>query len=49
MKKIKLVLYWISVIPVIIDCVKGAIVGVKKGLADLKDERQQRAFDKSNR
>jgi len=48
MKKIKLYLYWISVIPPILDLIRGAVRGVKMGLADLERERENARFDKAN-
>lgn len=51
-KKIKNVLYWITVIPAIIDIIKGVVTGVKKGLKDIKekkDKEQNEAFEKANR
>jgi len=35
MKKLKQVLYIISIIPPIIDLLKGAYIGLKKGLHDI--------------
>lgn len=49
MKKIKLILYWVSVVPVIIDLVKGAINGVNKGLQDIKEQEQQALWLKVNK
>jgi len=37
MRKIKIVLYWVTLIPPIIDIITGAINGVKKGITDLKN------------
>ena len=48
MKKIKVVLYWLAVVPVIVDLVKGAISGVKKGLVDLKLAEQEAQWHKAN-
>ena len=51
MRKVKAVLYWLSVVPVVIDLVKGAISGVKKGLEDIRkkaDDEMQKRFDIAN-
>jgi len=52
----KKVVYWLTIIPALIDAIKGAISGVQKGLADIeaakvaaKDAEQKEAFDKANR
>jgi len=42
------VLYVVSVIPGIVDTVKGIIQGVRKGLADIKEAEQKAAFKKAN-
>ena len=42
------VMYVLSVIPVIVDSVKGVILGVRKGLADIKEAEQKEAFRKAN-
>lgn len=49
-------LYWLTVIPAIIDALRGAYIGVKKGLEDIKAEKvekkeaeQKAAFDRANR
>lgn len=49
MRKVRVVLYWLSVIPVIIDLVKGAVTGVKKGLADIKEQEQIELWRKVNK
>ena len=51
MRKVKAVLYWLSVVPVVIDLVKGAISGVKKGLEDIRkkaDDEMHKRFDIAN-
>lgn len=40
MKKLKKVLYWITVVPVITDCVVGCIKGIIKGVNDVKKQAQ---------
>lgn len=49
MRKIRVFLYWCSVVPVLVDLVKGAVSGVRKGLADLQDARMQERFDLANK
>lgn len=52
MKLIKAILYWCSVIPPIIDALKGAVEGVKQGLQDVRnkhDQDERERFDKANR
>lgn len=49
MRKIKVFFYWCSVVPVLVDLVKGAVSGVRKGLADLQDARMQERFDLANK
>lgn len=55
MKKIKLVLYWVTLIPALADLVTGAINGVKKGVADIKSgktidhEKQLQKWLQANR
>ncbi|QXP44163.1 MAG: hypothetical protein [Arizlama microvirus] len=39
MKKIRVVFYWISILPPLIDLIIGAINGVKKGIQDIKDKK----------
>lgn len=55
MRKVKIVLYWITVLPAVLDALKGAYNGIKKGLEDIKDlnakskaAENQRAFDEAN-
>lgn len=40
MKKLQKVLYWITVVPVITDCVVGCIKGIIKGVNDVKQQAQ---------
>lgn len=56
MRKIKIVLYWVTVLPAVIDAIKGAVSGIKKGLEDIKDlnakakaAENKDAFDRANR
>lgn len=54
MKKIRVVFYWLSIIPPLIDIVKGAILGISKGVEDAKTgarrvEAQQAEWEKANR
>lgn len=56
MRKVKIVLYWITVLPALLDAIKGAVIGIKKGLDDIKDLKanakaaeQNEAFEKANR
>lgn len=52
----KKVVYWLTVIPALIDAIKGAISGIQKGLADIeaakvaaKEQQNRQAFDEANR
>lgn len=52
MKILKAILYWLSVIPPVIDALKGAVSGVKKGLEDVRnkhDLEEREKFDAANR
>lgn len=52
MKKFRVFLYWVSVIPPLFDVLKGAVIGVKKGLEDIRqkaDKDMQDKFDQANR
>lgn len=54
MKNLKVVLYWLSVIPPVIDAIKGLVTGIKKGLEDVRtaaaaEEAMREKFDKANR
>lgn len=54
MRKVRLVLYWLTAIGPIVDIITGAINGVRKGLEDIKtnaakNEEQQAKWDKANR
>lgn len=54
MRKLKNILYWVTVIPPILDAVRGLIIGIQKGLSDIKNatrlkEEQERKFNESNR
>jgi len=55
MKKLKQILYIISIIPPIVDLLKGAYKGLLLGLTDiangntLKAERQQAEWEKANK
>ncbi len=40
MKKLQKVLYWITVVPVVTDCVVGCIKGIIKGVNDVKKQAQ---------
>lgn len=53
MKKLKVIIYWLTAIGPIIDIITGAINGVKKGIEDIhtnaaKNERQQADWEKAN-
>jgi len=54
MKNLKLVLYWISVIPPVVDFIRGLIRGSQLGLADIKKGetleaiKQAEAFKRAN-
>lgn len=52
----KKVLYWVTVVPALADAVKGAVSGVRMGLADIAEAKrkakaaeQEEAFEKANR
>lgn len=55
MRKLKQVLYIISIIPPIIDLIKGAYLGLKKGIEDithgntLEAARQTAEWEKANK
>lgn len=49
MKRARQLLYWITLIPPIIDIVTGAITGVKKGLEDIKSGRTRHALDQQRK
>jgi len=54
-KNFKLVLYWISVIPPVVDFIRGLIRGAQLGLADIKKGetleaiKQAEAFRRANK
>lgn len=52
MRKLKAVLYWVTLIPPVFDIVRSVIIGirdgVKKGLADIKEAEQKAAFERAN-
>lgn len=55
MRKLKQVLYIISIIPPIVDLVRGAYLGLKKGIEDIthgntrEAERQAAEWEKANK
>ncbi|WNK14113.1 MAG: hypothetical protein [Microvirus sp.] len=48
MKQLKLILYWITLIPPVVDMVKGAIAGLKLGLQDIRDKHEKGKWDQAN-
>jgi len=55
MKKLKNVIYWITLIKPIYDLIQGTIRGIKLGIEDIKKQKikqkhalNQQAFNKSN-
>lgn len=48
MRKIKLILYWITLIPPIVDLVQGAFNGLKAGLKDLREQRENERWRQAN-
>lgn len=55
MKRLRIVLYWISIIPPVVDLFRGAYEGLRKGLEDIKqgrtlrDDAQQQKWEEANR
>lgn len=55
MRKLKQFLYIISIIPPLVDLIKGAYIGLKKGIDDithgktLEAERQAAMWEKANK
>lgn len=52
MKKAKAVMYWLTIIPPLIDLIRGAVRGVQLGLEDIKRKAEvdmEERFDKANR
>jgi len=52
----KKIIYWLTIIPALIDAIKGAISGIKQGLDDIetaklkaKNAEQELLFEKANR
>lgn len=48
-KRFKQVIYWITLIPPLIDVITGAINGVKKGLEDIKTGNTRHAYDQQRK
>lgn len=48
MRKIKLVLYWITIIPPVVDAIVGAISGLKKGLQDIREKHEKDKWHSAN-
>lgn len=51
MKKAKAVMYWLTIIPPLIDLIRGAVRGVQLGLEDIKrkaDDEMTERFNKAN-
>lgn len=49
MKRFKQVLYWITLIPPLMDIITGAINGVKQGLEDIKTGKTRHAVDQQRK
>jgi len=49
MRKIKLIIYWITLIPPIVDVVKGAISGLKLGLQDIREKHENEKWHRANK
>lgn len=47
-KKLQKVLYYISIVPIVLDCVKSCIKGIVKGVNDVKKEAQDEWFAEQN-